>query len=144
MAAPNERLDLEALQHNQGSDFLACDATAFEGAAYKQWDDLLDGIFCAYLAYYFWNHGEEDYRAHRRLSCATEVPSRLRRRGPRGLRVILGAAQPNLEPSWATVHRQRLHNRDPYPKEMRRAEENKRRTGLPPNLSRAFTPSLTF
>jgi len=26
---------------------------------YKAFDDLLDGIFCAYLAYHFWQTGEE-------------------------------------------------------------------------------------
>jgi len=38
---------------------LGVDITGFEGPAYKQWDDLLDGIFCGYLAYYFWHRGEE-------------------------------------------------------------------------------------
>jgi predicted RNase H-like nuclease len=27
---------------------------------YKALDDLLDGIFCAYLAYYFWYWGSEN------------------------------------------------------------------------------------
>jgi predicted RNase H-like nuclease len=29
------------------------------GSRYKGFDDLLDGIFCAYLAYYFWHWGED-------------------------------------------------------------------------------------
>ena len=33
---------------------IGIDVTEFNGARYKQFDDLLDGIFCAYLAYYFW------------------------------------------------------------------------------------------
>jgi predicted RNase H-like nuclease len=28
-------------------------------SGYKQFDDLLDGILCAYLAYYYWYWGEE-------------------------------------------------------------------------------------
>jgi len=35
------------------------DIAAFAGVAYKQWDDLLDGIFCAYLAWNFWQRGEQ-------------------------------------------------------------------------------------
>jgi predicted RNase H-like nuclease len=35
------------------------DITEYKGTAYKQFDDLLDGIFCAYLAYYYWYWGEE-------------------------------------------------------------------------------------
>jgi len=34
----------------------------FKGTRYKMLDDLLDGIFCAYLAYYFWHRGEAEYR----------------------------------------------------------------------------------
>jgi len=30
-----------------------------QGSAVQQFDDLLDGIFCAYLAYYFWYWGED-------------------------------------------------------------------------------------
>jgi predicted RNase H-like nuclease len=41
------------------SSQIGIDIAGFEGAAYKQWDDLLDGVFCAYLAYYFYQHGEE-------------------------------------------------------------------------------------
>jgi predicted RNase H-like nuclease len=29
---------------------------------YKGFDDLLDGMFCAYLAYYFWQPGKEGCR----------------------------------------------------------------------------------
>lgn len=32
--------------------------TEYSGSRYKRFDDLLDGIFCAYLAYYFWHTGE--------------------------------------------------------------------------------------
>jgi len=33
---------------------IGIDVTEFKGGRYKQFDDLLDGILCAYLAYYFW------------------------------------------------------------------------------------------
>jgi predicted RNase H-like nuclease len=35
------------------------DITEYLGVAYKPFDDLLDGIFCVYLAYYYWYWGEE-------------------------------------------------------------------------------------
>ena len=35
------------------------DITEHSGVAYKRFDDLLDGILCAYLAYYYWYWGEE-------------------------------------------------------------------------------------
>lgn len=38
---------------------LSVDVEDYSGARYKTLDDLLDGIFCAYLAYYFWYWGEE-------------------------------------------------------------------------------------
>ena len=38
---------------------IGIDITEFKGAQYKQFDDLLDGIFCAYLAYYFWHWGSD-------------------------------------------------------------------------------------
>ena len=38
---------------------VAIDITEFKGAQYKQLDDLLDGIFCAYLAYCYWYWGNE-------------------------------------------------------------------------------------
>ena len=38
---------------------IGIDITEFKGGRYKQFDDLLDGIFCAYLAYYFWYWGNE-------------------------------------------------------------------------------------
>jgi len=38
---------------------LGVDASEMTGVRYKILDDLLDGIFCAYLAYYFWYWGEE-------------------------------------------------------------------------------------
>jgi predicted RNase H-like nuclease len=38
---------------------VSVDITEFKGVKYKAFDDLLDGIFCAYLAYYFWHWGEE-------------------------------------------------------------------------------------
>jgi len=38
---------------------IGIDITEYKGAQYKQFDDLLDGIFCAYLAYYFWHAGEQ-------------------------------------------------------------------------------------
>ncbi len=38
---------------------IGIDVTEFKGGRYKHFDDLLDGIFCAYLAYYFWYWGED-------------------------------------------------------------------------------------
>ena len=38
---------------------IGIDITEYEGTRYKQFDDLLDGIFCAYLAYYFWYWGSD-------------------------------------------------------------------------------------
>ena len=38
---------------------IGIDVAEFKGAQYKQFDDLLDGIFCAYLAYYFWHWGDD-------------------------------------------------------------------------------------
>jgi predicted RNase H-like nuclease len=38
---------------------LNVDVPSLTGARYKALDDMLDGIFCAYLAYYFWYWGEE-------------------------------------------------------------------------------------
>jgi predicted RNase H-like nuclease len=38
------------------------DITKFKGVRYKAFDDLLDGILCAYLAYYFWHWGEDGCR----------------------------------------------------------------------------------
>lgn len=38
------------------------DITACTGDRYKYFDDLLDGIFCAYLAYFFSRMGEKSYR----------------------------------------------------------------------------------
>ena len=38
---------------------IGIDVAEFKGAQYKQFDDLLDGIFCAYLAYYFWHWGSD-------------------------------------------------------------------------------------
>jgi len=38
---------------------LSIDASELTGVRYKVLDDLVDGIFCAYLAYYFWYWGEE-------------------------------------------------------------------------------------
>ena len=35
------------------------DVSELTGVRYKALDDLLDGIFCAYLAYYFWHWGAE-------------------------------------------------------------------------------------
>lgn len=35
------------------------DVTAYRAGSYKYFDDLLDGIFCAYLAYYFWYWGDK-------------------------------------------------------------------------------------
>jgi predicted RNase H-like nuclease len=39
---------------------IGVDIAEHRGVKYKGFDDLLDGIFCAYLAYYFWRRGEED------------------------------------------------------------------------------------
>ena len=33
---------------------IGIDITEYRGARYKQFDDLLDGLLCAYLAYYYW------------------------------------------------------------------------------------------
>jgi predicted RNase H-like nuclease len=41
------------------SKALSIDVSDLTGVRYKVLDDLLDGIFCAYLAYYFWHWGEE-------------------------------------------------------------------------------------
>jgi predicted RNase H-like nuclease len=38
---------------------LSVDSDGLTGVRYKILDDLLDGIFCAYLAYYFWYWGDE-------------------------------------------------------------------------------------
>jgi predicted RNase H-like nuclease len=38
---------------------LHVDIEDYRGSRYKALDDLLDGIFCAYLAYYFWHWGDE-------------------------------------------------------------------------------------
>jgi predicted RNase H-like nuclease len=38
---------------------LSVDVSELMGVRYKVLDDLIDGIFCAYLAYYFWYWGEE-------------------------------------------------------------------------------------
>jgi predicted RNase H-like nuclease len=38
---------------------IGIDIPRYRGSKYKQFDDLLDGIFCAYLAYYFWYWGEQ-------------------------------------------------------------------------------------
>jgi predicted RNase H-like nuclease len=38
---------------------LRVDAENCKGVQYKVLDDLLDGIFCAYLAYYFWYWGKD-------------------------------------------------------------------------------------
>jgi predicted RNase H-like nuclease len=40
-------------------DRMSIDIGTCTGTAYKYFDDLLDGILCAYLAYYFWYWGEE-------------------------------------------------------------------------------------
>jgi predicted RNase H-like nuclease len=41
------------------SKALSIDASELTGVRYKILDDLVDGIFCAYLAYYFWHWGNE-------------------------------------------------------------------------------------
>lgn len=38
---------------------LSIDVSELTGVRYKVLDDLVDGIFCAYLAHYFWYWGEE-------------------------------------------------------------------------------------
>jgi predicted RNase H-like nuclease len=38
---------------------LGVDVEGCRGTRYKALDDLLDGILCAYLAYYFWHSGDE-------------------------------------------------------------------------------------
>jgi predicted RNase H-like nuclease len=38
---------------------LSVNIEEYRGVRYKILDDLLDGIFCAYLAYYFWYWGDE-------------------------------------------------------------------------------------
>jgi predicted RNase H-like nuclease len=42
------------------SKAISADVADYSGIGYKTLDDLLDGIFCAYLAYYFWHWGEEE------------------------------------------------------------------------------------
>jgi predicted RNase H-like nuclease len=39
---------------------IGIDITEYRGVRYKYFDDLLDGILCAYLAYYYWYWGEEN------------------------------------------------------------------------------------
>jgi|HubBroStandDraft_6_1064221.scaffolds.fasta_scaffold09415_6 predicted RNase H-like nuclease len=41
------------------SEALSIDVSELTGVRYKILDDLADGIFCAYLAYYFWHWGDE-------------------------------------------------------------------------------------
>lgn len=41
------------------SKALSIDVSELTGVRYKILDDLVDGIFCAYLAYYFWHWGNE-------------------------------------------------------------------------------------
>jgi predicted RNase H-like nuclease len=41
------------------SKALSIDVSELTGVRYKILDDLVDGIFCAYLAYYFWHWGDE-------------------------------------------------------------------------------------
>ena len=41
---------------------IGVDITQYKGARYKPFDDLLDGMLCGYLAYYFWYWGGEGYR----------------------------------------------------------------------------------
>jgi predicted RNase H-like nuclease len=43
-------------------NLLNVDSECLKGVRYKILDDLLDGIFCAYLAYYFWYWGDERCR----------------------------------------------------------------------------------
>ncbi len=38
---------------------LSIDVSELTGVRYKILDDPADGLFCAYLAYYFWYWGEE-------------------------------------------------------------------------------------
>src|SRR5207249_1060530 len=38
---------------------IGIDISECKGVRYKHYDDLLDGIFCAYLAHYFWYWGSE-------------------------------------------------------------------------------------
>ncbi len=38
---------------------LGVDIEDYQGTQYKALDDLLDGVFCAYLGYYFWYQGDE-------------------------------------------------------------------------------------
>jgi predicted RNase H-like nuclease len=38
---------------------LSVDVSELTGVRYKVLDDLVDGIFCAYLAYYFWYWGDD-------------------------------------------------------------------------------------
>jgi predicted RNase H-like nuclease len=43
----------------QARKALDIDVLELTGVRYKILDDLVDGIFCAYLAYYFWYWGED-------------------------------------------------------------------------------------
>ena len=38
---------------------IGIDVTEYRRSGYKQFDDLLDGTLCAYLACYYWYWGEE-------------------------------------------------------------------------------------
>ena len=38
---------------------MGIDITEYKSGSYKHFDDLLDGIVCAYLAYYFCNWGSD-------------------------------------------------------------------------------------
>jgi predicted RNase H-like nuclease len=39
------------------ADMLERDPASLKGQARKSFEDLLDGLFCAYLAYHYWKHG---------------------------------------------------------------------------------------
>lgn len=43
--------------NNELAAFLGRDPAEFRGAARKEYEDGLDALFCAYLAYYFWRWG---------------------------------------------------------------------------------------
>lgn len=41
------------------NELLERDPASMRGAARKEFEDLLDAVFCAYIGYHYWRHGEE-------------------------------------------------------------------------------------
>lgn len=49
---------LPIAKRHEWIELLERDPASMRGAARKEFEDLLDAAFCAYLAYHFWRHGE--------------------------------------------------------------------------------------